>query len=223
MTAEPGFVRRTRASYDAIARDYAEHFRDELASKPLDRALLATFAELVQTTGGGRVVDIGCGTGRVTAHLHDLGLDVAGIDLSPGMVGAARRLHPHLTFGTGSMTDLDLPDRSVTGLLAYYSIIHIPDDLLPRVLAGFARVLAPGGQVLLAFQTGDDLLHLTEALGHGVALDFHRHRPERVAELLDEAGLRVHARTVREPEEGRERTAQAYLLARRDHRPGAPR
>jgi hypothetical protein len=45
---EPDFLRSTRASYNAVATDYAERFRDELAAKPLDRALLAGFAELVR-------------------------------------------------------------------------------------------------------------------------------------------------------------------------------
>ncbi|MFE9404030.1 class I SAM-dependent methyltransferase [Streptomyces sp. NPDC006530] len=49
---------------------------------------------------------MGCGTGRITAHLRELGLDVFGIDLSPGMVEVARRDHPGLRFDVGSMTDL---------------------------------------------------------------------------------------------------------------------
>jgi hypothetical protein len=47
------FLRTTRASYDAVAGGYAERFRDELAARPLDRAMLAGFAELVRTAGAG--------------------------------------------------------------------------------------------------------------------------------------------------------------------------
>lgn len=78
---EPDFLGTARASYDAVADDYAEWQRHELESKPLDRALLAGFSELVQADGAGSVADIGCGTGRVTAHLHGLGLPVFGVDL----------------------------------------------------------------------------------------------------------------------------------------------
>ncbi|WP_433272844.1 methyltransferase domain-containing protein [Actinosynnema sp. CS-041913] len=102
--AEPDFVRRTRSSYDALADDYAEWIRDELAAKPLDRAVLGGFAELVRTAGVGPVADVGCGSGRVTAHLAGLGLSVFGIDLSPRMVAAARRAYPGLRFSVGSMT-----------------------------------------------------------------------------------------------------------------------
>lgn len=113
------------------------------------------------------------------------------------------------------MTALDLPDGVLGGIVAMYSIIHIPPDRLPGVLAEFHRVLAPGGHVLLAFQTGDDPVRLTQALGHAVSLDFHRRQPGGVAELLGQAGLVMRAQMLREPEEGVEKTAQAYLLARK--------
>ena len=223
---EPDFLRATRASYDSVAADYAGRFGSELDAKPLDRALLAGFAELVQAAGAGPVADIGCGTGRVTAHLNALGLPVFGIDLSPRMVAVARQSHPGLRFEVGSMLALHLPDDSLGGALAWYSTIHLPDGQLPEAFAEFSRVLAPTGYLLLAFQAGDEPLHRTEALGHPVSLVFHRRQPERVAELLGQAGLAVRARLVREPDdEGAftERTRQAFLLARKPAaRPAAP-
>ncbi len=216
--AEPEFVRRTRWSYDATAEDYAVWIRTELAARPTDRAVLAVFAELVLAGGGGPVADVGCGTGRVTAHLAGLGLDVFGIDLAPRMVAVARRTHPGLRFEEGSMLALDLPRGALAGLVAWYSTIHVPDDALPGVFAGFHRVLAPGGLLQLAFQAGEETVHRTEAGGHRVALDFHRRRPERVADLLDGAGFAVRVRTLREPDaDGAfpELAPQAYLLARR--------
>jgi len=75
----PDFLQATRVAYDAVAGDYAEQFREELASKPLDRALLSWFAELTQAAGP---VALGCGPGSVTAHLNALGVTAFGIDLS---------------------------------------------------------------------------------------------------------------------------------------------
>ena len=72
------------------------------------------------------------------------------------MIEVARREHPGLRFEVGSMTDLDLADGSVTGLLAFYSLIHIPDDEIATVLAHFRRVLRPGGPLLLGFHVGDE-------------------------------------------------------------------
>jgi SAM-dependent methyltransferase len=211
---EPAFLTSTRTSYDAVAVDYAERFKHELAGKPLDRAVLGMFAELVQAAGGGPVADVGCGTGLTTAHLHGLGVDVFGIDLSPGMLAVARGQLPGVRFEAGSMTALDIPDGTLTGLTAYYSTIHIPDDLLPHVFAEFHRVLAPGGHALIAFQVGDEPLRMSEALGHEISLVFHRRRPEHVSAGLAAAGLPVHAHAVREAYAG-ERTPHAYLLARK--------
>lgn len=215
---EPEFLRATRESYDAVAAGYAGRFAAELAAKPLDRAMLAGFAELVRSAGNRPVADIGCGTGRVTAHLASLGLAVSGIDLSPRMIEVARRSHPGLRFQVGSMLALDLPDDALGGVLAWYSTIHLPDERLPGAFAEFYRVLAPAGYLLLAFQAGDESLHLTQALGHQVSLDFRRRPPDRVADLLGQAGLVVRAQLLREPDdEGdfTERTRQAFILARK--------
>ncbi|MEV2244589.1 class I SAM-dependent methyltransferase [Streptomyces sp. NPDC049970] len=212
------FLRTTRASYDVLADEYATRSRGELAAKPIDRAVLTAFAELVLADGGGPVADVGCGTGRVTGYLNTLGVDVFGVDLSPGMLAVARRDHPGLRFEEGSMLGLDLPDGELGGLLAWYSTIHVPDGQLPQALAEFVRVLAPGGHVLLGFQAGDGVLRLAEAWGRDVELDFRRRRPDDVAELLTAAGLTMRARLVREADtEGAfpERTPQAFLLARK--------
>jgi len=160
------------------------------------------------------IADIGCGPGRITAHLRSLGSTVFGVDLSPEMVGLARRLYPDLRFEVGSMTGLDLADGAAGGVVAWYSIIHIPPDLLPMVFAEFHRVLAPGGHLLLAFQVGDERRHITQGYGHEVSLYAYLSPPDRVADLLAQAGFAVQARLVREPD-GREKHPQAVLLARK--------
>lgn len=214
---EASYLSGTRAAYDTVAVDYAELLTTELAAKPLDRGLLAAFAELVKNSGGGPVADLGCGPGRVTGHLHSLGLDAFGVDLSPAMIEVARRKHPSLRFEEGSITDLALADGELSGILAWYSIIHTPPELLPVVFAEFHRVLASGGHLLLAFQAGDnERVHREEAYGHAVTLYSYRLSPEHVCELLAEAGLVVDTRILREPvPDSYERTRQTYLLARR--------
>jgi SAM-dependent methyltransferase len=213
--SEPDFIRTTRDSYDALAVDYAEGFRAELDSKPLERAMLSAFAEMVRGGGGGPVADIGCGPGHITAHLRDLGLDAFGIDLSPRMIEVARRENPGLRFDVGSMTALDLPDGGLGGIAAMYSVIHVPRERLPDAFAEFHRVLAPGGLALLTFQVGDEPLHKSEMLGREVELDYFWRLPDTLAELLADAGLHVVARLVREPVEGVEAMDRACLLARK--------
>jgi SAM-dependent methyltransferase len=219
---ESKFIQATRASYDVFAADYTVRFLAELAARPLDRALLAGFAELVQAAGGAQVADIGCGPGSVTAHLNDLGAQAFGIDLSPRMIAHARQAHPGLRFEVGSMLALDLPDRCLGGVVAWYSIIHIPDDQLPQAFGQFHRVLLPGGYVLMAFQAGTEVEHVADLSGNAVSLDFHRRQPDQVAAALGQAGLDVRVRVLREPDdtgEFPERSQQAYLLARRPASP----
>src|SRR4051794_520906 len=92
-----------RGSYDRVAGEYAAHLADELDHKPLDRALLLRFAELV---AGGAVCELGCGPGHVARFLHDAGVAVSGIDLSPRMVEEARKLNPGIDFRVGDMLAL---------------------------------------------------------------------------------------------------------------------
>jgi predicted TPR repeat methyltransferase len=91
---EPSYLRTTRTFYDTVAVDYAERYKTALEAQSLGRALIAAFAELVRAAGAGPVADLGCGPGRVTAHLHSLGLTAFGVDLSPAMVALARRAVP---------------------------------------------------------------------------------------------------------------------------------
>lgn len=208
--ARADFLTATQDSYNRLAVDYAEHFRDGYAVLPVELSALSLFASVVD----GPVLDVGCGTGMATAELVRLGLDVSGVDLSPGMLAVARSSLPTLSFTLGSVLALPYAAGSFAGVMSFYSTIHVPDDLLPNALAELARVLRPGGHLFLAFQVGDEPMHMTSALGHEVTLDFHRRRPSRMAELLAEAGVPVQVRTVREAREG-ERTPHAFLLARK--------
>ena len=208
---EPDFVTKTRTSYDTIAADYAKQFEDELQQRPLHRALLAWFAEIV---GDGPVLDVGCGPGRTTGLLHALGVDVAGLDLSPGFLAIARAENPGIRFTEGSMLALDQPPGSLAGLLANYSLIHLPDEVLPEVLTGFHRALRTGGYLWVAFQVGDEPRHRTEAWGHDIDLLFRRRQPDAVAAALSAAGFDVRLRAVREAEDD-ELTPHAVLVARK--------
>jgi SAM-dependent methyltransferase len=212
---EPDFLQRTRNGYDLTAAMYAERFHAHLRGKPLDRAMLAGFAGLVERNGF--IADVGCGTGATSRMLADFGHDVVGIDLSPNMIAEARRLNPDLSFQVGSMTDLALDLGRLHGLCAWYSVVHIPDELLPHVISEFRRVLRPGGWALVAFQVGDNIRTLDEAFCETVALTFYRRQPDAVAQLLDEAGLKPYAGLVREPnDDGFEFTPHAYLIAQND-------
>jgi SAM-dependent methyltransferase len=201
MTAD-GWLADTRTSYDTVADSYADMLRDALIDAPYDRAILALFADLVRDAGDGPVVDVGCGTGRITAYLNGLGLDAFGTDLSPGMIDVARRDHPTLRFEVGSMTDLEVPDAAVAGLLAWWSLIHVPDEAVPAVLAHFRRVLRRGAPLLLGFFAGDETRLKTEGYGgHPMKVHVHHRPPDRVAAWLRDAGFAIDAEIRLPPKE----------------------
>lgn len=94
------------------------------------------------------------------------------------------------------MTDLDLADGSVAGLVAWYSLIHIPDDQIAVVFAHFRRVVRPGGPLLLGFHVGDETTLKTEGYGgHPMNVHVHRRQPAEVAAWLRERGFTVDSQT----------------------------
>ncbi|WP_231642365.1 trans-aconitate 2-methyltransferase [Nocardia sp. NRRL S-836] len=185
----------TRTSYDTVASSYADYTRDLLAELPHMRAALGLFAAEVS----GPVADVGCGPGAVTAHLHDLGADVSGIDLSPEMIALARRTYPGLRFEVGSMTD-PLPGP-VGGVIAWWSLIHVPDAVVPEVFAHFRSALLPDGLLALGFHVGNRTNRKTQGYGgHPMRVDVHLRQPATVAAWLREAGFRIEAQWVLEPD-----------------------
>lgn len=207
---EPDTLCATREAYNAIATTYAEQFHDSLRDRPLERALLSAFAELVRANGGG-VADLGCGPGHITAHLRELGLNAFGVDASPVMVELARDANPGMRFEVGSMAALDIEDGALGGVLSRWSVIHTPPQDLPAILAEFARVLAPGGHLLIEFPATDGPHHETQSYDHVVATAY-RWYPDRLVQLLRDHGLAESARLVTEPKPTDRRQFQEVQL-----------
>ncbi|MFF3174546.1 class I SAM-dependent DNA methyltransferase [Streptomyces sp. NPDC057900] len=212
MSEPSSYLRATADAYDAMAVVYADFARDSLSALPLDRAMLAAFADLVRARATGPVAELGCGPGYLTAHLRDLGLDAFGVDLSPVMVGLAREAYPDLRFAVGSMDALDLADGELGGIVSWYSVIHTPPKELPPCFHEFRRVLPPDGVLLFAFfEAGDGPV---EAFDHKVTTAY-RWPIDELAGLAREAGFVEIGRMLREPLEG-ERFRRGHLLMRAD-------
>jgi SAM-dependent methyltransferase len=211
----PDSLVQTRVGYDTVAADYAALVPDLSAETALDVAMIDEFASHCRDAGLGPVADVGCGPGRVSAHLAARGVDVFGVDLSPGMIDVARRSHPHLRFQVGAMENLPVQDATLGGLLAWYSLIHTAPSGLPLPVREFARVLKPGAWLLTAFQAGDGRrVERSSAYGHAVTLTNYRHAVQHVSAVLDAGGFDVRTHLHRSGE-GAETTPQAVLLARR--------
>jgi ubiquinone/menaquinone biosynthesis C-methylase UbiE len=202
-------------SYDRVADEYANHIYSELQNKPLDRELLTRFAARVK--GKGDICDMGCGPGHIARYLHDQGANVFGLDLSPGMLEQARRLNPGISFRLGNMLALDLPDASLAGIIAFYAIVHFPKTSLPQVFREMARVLKPGGLLLLSHHIGDETLRRDQWWDRPVTLDFRYFSPHEIQSDLETAGLTIEEVIEREPyaPEVEHQSRRAYIFARK--------
>jgi ubiquinone/menaquinone biosynthesis C-methylase UbiE len=204
---------RVRQSYDAVAEDYAVRLGNELAGKPLDRALLAVLIE--QSDHGAPIADLGCGPGHVAAWLADHDIPVVGIDLSVGMIAIGRRDHPQVEFREGDLVSLPAADGEFGSVAALYSIIHLEPSEVRVAFHDIHRTLRPFGLVLVAFHVGSEVRHLADWWGHEVDVDFRFFEPNDVIELLEGAGFAVEARLERTSYPEEVNTRRAYVLARR--------
>jgi SAM-dependent methyltransferase len=97
---------------------------------------------------GRRTLDVGCGEGRLTRHLASLGHRVAGVDVSPTLIAAARELAPEMELHLASANALPFDDDAFD-LAVSFMCLHDVDDL-GGAIRETSRVLAPGGTLCLA-------------------------------------------------------------------------
>ncbi len=207
-------INSIRESYNRLAEEYARRIYDELQHKPLDRELLDRFAK--QTRGHGDVCDMGCGPGHVARYLRDAGASVFGLDLSHGMLEQARKLNPDIPFREGNMMSLAMPNETLAGVAAFYAIVNTPRKSLPVVFREIGRVLQPDGLLLLAFHSGDEVLHEDELWSQKISMDFLLFAPSEIKLDLEAAGFTIEETVERGPYPDVEyQSRRAYIFARK--------
>lgn len=204
-----------QTSYDSVAEDYAVQFRDEMDKKPFDRKMLDWLTEKVN--GLGIICDMGCGPGQIAHYLHEQGVKVCGVDLSPAMVRQAQILNPGVSFQQGDMLSLNgVANDSYGGIAAFYSIVHIPRQKVVQALQELKRVLHPKGVLLLTFHIGQEVKHLDEWWGKKVSLDFLFFETEEMKDSLMAAGFELEEVIERDPYPDVEYPSRrAYIFARK--------
>lgn len=207
-------IQDTQASYDRVAVQYGERYKDEMDDKPFDRDCLHRLAREVGDLGP--ICDMGCGPGQIARYLYRQGVKTLGVDLSPNMVAEAQRLNPEIHFHQGNMLSLPDPDNSWGGIAAFYCIIHIPREQIVEALLEMKRVLKPGGIFLVTFHIGTEIKHLDEWWEKPVNLDFAFYLPSEMEAWLKEAGYELEEILIREPNpEVEVATQRAYLFAKK--------
>lgn len=170
-----------RDAYSSKSQQYIDLFDGDWDAHEVDAAFIRRHLEGSQ----GPVLDLGCGPGYWAAYLHRLGGQVTGIDVVPEFIGHAREFHPGPEFRLGSMTEVDAREHTAAGVLSWYSTIHVRPAELGAVLAGFRRLLAPAGTLVLGFFEGDDEV---VAFDHAVA-EAYRWPAGMLGERLADAGF----------------------------------
>jgi SAM-dependent methyltransferase len=107
-----------------------------------------TMHEILDTLPTGTALDAACGTGRYAGYLVERGHRVVGVDSSPAMLGRARARVPRGTFLVGDLRQLPLADHAVDLVVSGLALAHVP--ALEPVMAEFARVLRPGGHLVIS-------------------------------------------------------------------------
>jgi SAM-dependent methyltransferase len=145
-----------------------------------------------------------------------LGREVIGIDVSPGMIDAGRRLNPGLPLEVGDMRALRFANGTFAAVLAFYSIIHFAADELPTVFGELRRVLRADGLLAVAFHIGGEVRHVDELWGIRTDLDFVFFEPDTVVSALAGAGFSSLETTTRAPYDAavEAQTTRCYLTAR---------
>ncbi|MEV1017281.1 MULTISPECIES: class I SAM-dependent methyltransferase [unclassified Micromonospora] len=173
-------MERVRQAYASVADLYIELFGTREQVDPDDLALIGRHL----AGRPGKVLDLGCGPGHLTDYLRSSGVDATGIDVVPEFVAHARATYPSGNYRLGSLGDLDVADHSVAGILAWYSLIHLPPERLDGVLTTFRRALAPSGRLVLGLFSGDEV----DAFDHKV-MTAYRWPVDEIAARLARAGF----------------------------------
>lgn len=149
---ERGSARKVvRSGYDRLAERY-QRWSERIEGDPRDR-FVRDFADRLPV--GARVLDLGCGPGTPsTAQLADR-FDVVGVDISMTQLRIASSSVHHAAFVCGDITEIAFRPASFHGVVALYSLIHVPRESHPAVLRRISRWLRPGGWALLVLGAGD--------------------------------------------------------------------
>lgn len=147
MTTTPRWFSETP---DRHSQWYVERFRT-LADEGADLAGEARLVDALVPPRS-RVLDAGCGTGRVGRALHERGHDVVGVDVDPVLVEEARRLAPGLRWSVDDLAGLDLGEQFDAVVCAGNVMVFLAPGTERQVVARLAAHVAPHGVLVLGFR-----------------------------------------------------------------------
>ncbi len=133
------------------------------------------------------------------------------------MLLQARQLNPEISFTEGDIFALKLASNSLAGIAAFYAIVNLPPELLPVAFSEMQRVLEPGGLLLLAFHTSQEVIHVDHMWEQPVSMDSFYFEPSAIQHMLEAAGFTIEEIIQREPYAPavEHQSRRAYIFARK--------
>jgi SAM-dependent methyltransferase len=172
--------------YDLIGGRYSEW---AATSRSEERARY-TRVLLEALPPAAEVLDLGCGAGLPTTQQLARRFRVTGVDISGSQIALARQNVPEAQFIRADITQLDLPSASFDAVAAFYALIHVPRDELPRLLQDIARWLRPGGWLVATMSAHSVKADLSEDF-LGVPMYWSGFDSETNRRLVEGSGLLV--------------------------------
>jgi ubiquinone/menaquinone biosynthesis C-methylase UbiE len=175
---------RAAAVFDALGLAYEQAFAHSEAHLASLDWLLGRLAP------GSRILDAGSGTGRPTAStLAAAGHEVLGVDVSPVMVDIATRQVPDATFRCADIREMPVEEGSFDAVCVYFSLLQMSRGEQSDLMRRLARVLRPGGSLVLATVPLD--VEDVEVVFMGQRVRATSFAAEDVVALVNRAGLEV--------------------------------
>ena len=209
-----------RRGYDTVAPAYAaQRTADGREAEILD-------AFLDHVPDGGRVLDAGCGQGlpvlcRLAGRAEEANTGTGagagapvGVDLSREQLGRAAAAAPGAHLAQADLTALPVADGAVDAVTAFHSLIHVPLDEHRAAIGEFARVLRPGGRLLLSEGPGEWTGRNDDWLDSGAAMEWHIAGAERTRDQLRDAGFTITREWTADDELADEESTWVFLSAR---------
>lgn len=141
--------------------------------------------------------------------------DVVGIDVSPAMIEFARDTHRLARFELGSVTQLPFPDGAFDGVFCWYVLHHVPESDFDSVVDELARMVAPGGWLLIGGHAGTSSYVKTDGYGgHPMNVAIVKREAEAIAHAVRARGMSIVMVTTVDPDS--ERRSGLVLATRPD-------
>lgn len=189
---------RVREAYGSPRLNVEGILGSEVSPNDPDRTIIEPWADLID----GQILDVGSATGRWTSHLAARGSSIEGLEPADRLIDFARSEHPSIMFHHGLIEDFTDTEGEWAGILAWYSVIHMGPEELPRTLAAFRALLEDGGSLLMSFFSGPRL----EPFDHPITTAF-RWPMADILQALYYAGFTVSEQHSNPP------TPHAYVKA----------